>query len=123
MARTGAPTSLAVDLDRRIARLTQLLRSESVGSGFSVTALSVLRRVHDEGPHRVTDLAGAEGVAQPTMTSLVGRLETRGLVRRVPDPVDGRAVLVTATDTGAAELARVRTRRAELLDARLTAMD
>ena len=40
----------------------------------------------DTGPRRITDLAEAEAVAQPTITTLVGRLERDGLVRRAPDP-------------------------------------
>lgn len=56
------------------------------------------------------ELANAEGVAQPSMSSLVGHLETLGLLARMPDPSDGRAVIVDLTSEGRKYL---RQRRAE----------
>ena len=60
------------------------------------------------GPRRITELAEIEGVAQPTMTLLVKRLEERGWVTRDRDPDDGRVVLVSLTDAGAAVLDELR---------------
>ena len=71
---------------------------------------------------RITDLATAENVAQPTMTTLVVRLERDGLVERGGDPDDGRAVLVTITDDGLATLRRYGDARAEVLNARLATL-
>jgi DNA-binding MarR family transcriptional regulator len=110
--------SLATQLDRRVARLTQLLRHKA-HTRSSVGALLTLRRLDDEGPMRITELASAELVAQPTMTVLVRRLEQDGLVARTPDPLDARAVRVALTDAGRAELAAVRSSRAAVLQARL----
>ena len=53
------------------------------------------------GPRRITELAELEGLAQPTMTSLVKQLERQGLVRRDRQTDDGRVVLVHLTDSGA----------------------
>jgi DNA-binding MarR family transcriptional regulator len=114
--------ALAAELDRRIAGLTRLLRRRT-GAGLSVTALSTLRRVAEGEACRITELASAEAVAQPSMTTLVARLEARGLVRREPDPDDRRAVRVAITDAGAEQLAAVRAARAELLGARIAALD
>ena len=44
------------------------------------------------GPPRITDLAELEGLAQPTMTSLVKALEHQGLVCRDRQADDGRVV-------------------------------
>jgi DNA-binding MarR family transcriptional regulator len=118
---TATPTdlgTLAHDLDRRIARLSQLLRS-STRPGRSLTSLLTLRRLDLEGPQRITDLAAKEYVAQPTMTVLVRKLEQDGLVGRTADPEDARAVRVALTDAGRAELDEVRERRAEHLRRRL----
>ena len=57
-----------------------------------------------DGPRGSTELAEAEGRAQPTTTLLVKRLEERGLVTRERDPGDGRAVLVSLTEAGARAL-------------------
>jgi DNA-binding MarR family transcriptional regulator len=115
-------TALAAELDRRIAGLTRLLRGRT-GAGLSVTALSTLRRVAEGEACRITELAAAEAVAQPSMTTLVARLEARGLVRRERDPADRRAVRVAITDAGAEQLAAVRAARAELLGARIARLD
>jgi DNA-binding MarR family transcriptional regulator len=67
------------------------------------------------GPRRITDLAELEGLAQPTMTSLVKALEQHGLVRRDRQADDGRVVLVHLTDSGAAALEDYLARVRELL--------
>jgi DNA-binding MarR family transcriptional regulator len=113
---------LASQLDRRIARLTHLVRARA-HRGRSLGALLVLRRLDSEGPLRVTDLATAERVAQPTMTVLVGRLEHDGLVRKTRDETDARAVRVELTDAGRAELDAVRGQRAAVLQERLERLD
>jgi len=101
--------------------LSQLLRA-SAPRGRSVGALLTLRRLADGGPQRVSDLAAAELVAQPTMTVLVNRLAEDGLVRKSPHATDARVVLVEITDIGREELARVRAARAEVLAARIAGL-
>jgi DNA-binding MarR family transcriptional regulator len=73
--------------------------------GFS--SLSVVHTLSRQGPMRLTALTATEQLTQPAITSLVSRLERDGLVKRRPDPSDGRAVLVTLTAAGA-ELVRAR---------------
>ena len=113
---------LAAQLERRVALITQLLRAH-VPRGRSVGALLALRRLDAEGPQRVTDLAVAELVAQPTMTALVNRLEQDGLVRKSPHAHDARVVLVEITELGRRELAELRAARAAVLQSRLDRLD
>jgi DNA-binding MarR family transcriptional regulator len=113
---------LATQLERRVARVTQLLRANA-RSRSGVAALLTLRRLDDEGPLRITDLAAAELVAQPTMTGIVRRLEQDGLVQRTPDPLDARAARIALTEAGQAELAAVRSTRAAVLQERLDRLD
>lgn len=93
-----------------VGQLVRYVRQSSITGGLSPTAASVLTRIGREGPHRLTELARAEGVSQPNMTQLVTRMERTGLVRRAADHNDGRGVLVEATDTGREV---IRQRRAE----------
>jgi DNA-binding MarR family transcriptional regulator len=74
------------------------------------------------GPRRITDLAELEGLAQPTMTLLVKRLEERGWVAREQDVADRRAVLVALTPTGEAALEAIRTGYRAVLQRHLDAM-
>jgi DNA-binding MarR family transcriptional regulator len=50
------------------------------------------------------------------MTSQVRRLEDAGLVSRITDPADARAVLISITPDGVAMLARVRSERGAAID-------
>ena len=123
--QSSAPTAtqtLAVELERRLARVWALVLRGSYRE-LSRTATSVLALLRDTGPSRVTDLAAAEAVTQPSMTTLVGRLERQGLVTRGPDPSDARAVLVALTDDGREALRRLGSRRAAILAERLAALD
>lgn len=49
---------------------------------------------------RLKDLAERLRIAPRSATEVVDQLESKGLVRRTPDPTDRRATLVTATETG-----------------------
>ncbi|MFD9910974.1 MarR family winged helix-turn-helix transcriptional regulator [Streptomyces sp. NPDC059063] len=51
-------------------------------------------------PYGMSELGAALGLAKSSLTGLVDRTARRGLVRREPDPVDGRAVRVALTDEG-----------------------
>jgi DNA-binding MarR family transcriptional regulator len=68
--------------------------------GESITSALVLTLLAEDGPVRVSVLATASGVSQPSMTELVGRLVREGLVTRLSDPEDGRATLVDITASG-----------------------
>ena len=93
--------------------------------------MSTLGSLERLGPRRITALATAEGVSQPSMTQLVQRLEQRGLVGRSSDPADGRVAVVSLTDEGRAALTARRARNvrriAELLaslpEAQVRALD
>jgi DNA-binding MarR family transcriptional regulator len=99
-----------------------MVRHLSVRAGLGLTASMALGTLDREGPARVTTLAAAGGIGQPAMTELVQRLERQGLVTRVEDPADGRAALVTVTDTGRALLDDQRRERHERLAEMLSAL-
>jgi DNA-binding MarR family transcriptional regulator len=82
----------------RAALLTRLLARE-IGHEITRTEAGVLN-VLSNGPRRITELAELEGLAQPTMTILVKRLEDRQLIKRTHPAHDGRVVLVSLAPTG-----------------------
>jgi len=67
---------------------------------LSTNDITLLRMIITRGPVRVSELASWQGVDKSTVTPQVHRLEQRGVVARQGDPVDKRAVLLTATDHG-----------------------
>src|SRR4051794_24850362 len=117
-----ADHDLAEALEQRLACVWGLVLRGSFRE-LSRTATSVLALLRDTGPRRITDLAGAQAVAQPTMTTLVARLERQGLAQRRPDPADARAVLVTLTAAGRQALERQGSERSAVLAARLQRLD
>ncbi|MEV6028578.1 MarR family transcriptional regulator [Streptomyces sp. NPDC052036] len=109
------PEASSEDLMIAVERMVRYVRHRATTGGLSTAASSALGRLGREGPHRLTDLARAEGVSQPNMTQLVTRLERAGLVRRSADSTDGRGVLVEITDTGLDVFRQRRTERARAL--------
>jgi DNA-binding MarR family transcriptional regulator len=118
------PTSTTLDRSQQIdvvsrrllpnaALLTRLLVRQ-LGGEVSRTEVGLLGTL-SRGPQRITTLAELEGLAQPTMTSMVKQLEQRGLVRRERQSDDGRVVLVNLTDAGSATLEDYRSRVHALL--------
>lgn len=69
--------------------------------------LSILSRLNDYGPSRISKIAEAEGVRMPTASNTVNQLEKRGLVHRTRDESDRRGVTVELTEKGRTELDRV----------------
>jgi DNA-binding MarR family transcriptional regulator len=84
-----------------VGRLTRSLRRIGAGSSeLGHGAVSALFTLVNTGSMRLGDLAAREGVAPPTLSRIVASLVEGGYVRREPDPHDGRASLVTATEAG-----------------------
>jgi DNA-binding MarR family transcriptional regulator len=111
---------VADELLPQAALLTRLIVRQMDGL-LTRTEAGVLNTLAD-GPHRITELAELEGLAQPTMTLLVKRLEAEGCVDRERKPGDGRVVLVRRTPTGAAALEAFRACAASVLEACLEQM-
>jgi DNA-binding MarR family transcriptional regulator len=100
-----------------------LRRLTATRPGLSLTAAATLSTLRQQGPTRLTELAVAEGVSQPSMTTLVARLAEQGLVERHGDPTDRRAVLIGLAPAGADLLDRRRAARTDRLAGPLGRLD
>jgi DNA-binding MarR family transcriptional regulator len=89
----SALNSGAVHLLRSLAAIDKL-------AGLTPARLSALSVLVFAGPQSLGALAAAEEVAGPTMTRIVDGLAGSGLAERLPDPADGRGVLIAATAAG-----------------------
>jgi DNA-binding MarR family transcriptional regulator len=117
-----AATKLGAELDALLLALYWKVGRDT-RRAMSRSAASVLGTLRATGPRRITELAAIEAVAQPSMTTLVARLERDGLVTRAPDPDDARAVRVAVTAEGLQRLARMRAERAAQMDAALAELE
>lgn len=102
-----------------VARISRHLRAVDASSALTPTQGSLLSTVVRDGPLRLSRLSELEGIDAPTLSRAVSRLEQQGLVRRLPDPDDRRAVLVEATGRGKRLQQRLRAARADALQGRL----
>ena len=105
------PSVLADRLVLAAVRLTRRLRAEDPAPRLSGPEASALAIVVHAGEIRPSDLARLEEVRRPTIARVIAGLERRGLVRRRPDPEDGRVAWITATPEGAAIIAEGQARR------------
>jgi DNA-binding MarR family transcriptional regulator len=103
-------------------RLARQLRREAE-TGLSPSQLSALATVERHGPLTLGALAEREGVAPPTTTRVVRKLEEDGLLARRPDPNDRRVAEVVVTTKARALLSASRRRRTEWLTDRLDRLD
>ncbi|GAA3674035.1 hypothetical protein GCM10023081_10480 [Arthrobacter ginkgonis] len=90
-----------------LTRVYQMVRRRSPGWDISAAQSSVLTTLMDRGALRMGELAVIEGVRMPTATSVVARLVKLGLVERIADPQDRRAVLVGITARGSAQISEL----------------
>jgi DNA-binding MarR family transcriptional regulator len=102
---TGSPQRDRADVAARLAiavgRINRRIRpAEDTLSYGKVSALSSIVRL---GPIRPGDLARVESITAPSVTRLVASS---------PDPADGRAFFIEATDAGAREVLHARAQRA-----------
>ncbi|HVV31049.1 MAG TPA: MarR family transcriptional regulator [Mycobacteriales bacterium] len=95
-------------------RISRLVDRRVSGDGLTRTQLSVLATVGWHGPLRASELADREGVNPTMLSRVVGKLEQAGLLRRLPDPDDGRVVLVEITGRGTRLQERLRRERTAL---------
>ena len=82
-----------------VRRFSVAERADMSCCGMTVAQAATLQALID-GDLRLSDLGKRLGIAPSTLTRNLARLEERGLIRKEPDPIDGRAQLVALTDAG-----------------------
>ena len=104
MSLVTTDAELASDLVVHAARLVRAVRRElHLPAGIRILSL-----LDEFGPLGITRLADLDRSSQPSMSGAVAQLVDEGWVGKAPNPADARASVVTLTDAGRAELARVR---------------
>lgn len=90
-------------LDRLLSRLPAALEDQlERESDLSFMEYYVLAGLSDQPGHaiRISRLAELAHCELSRLSHLIRRLERRGLVRREPDPTDGRSTLAILTTSG-----------------------
>jgi DNA-binding MarR family transcriptional regulator len=115
------PGSVAARLAYVVGRFNRRLIAAT--GGLSHGLLSALATVAKQGPIRLAELAQVELVSAPSITRVIAELESRGLVARQSDPLDGRAFLIEVTPMGVDALHRAREARAAAVAESLAELD
>lgn len=116
----NAKRSSDTEIDEAAALRVALIRVHRqlrvrIGGDLTASQASALARIEQAGPLRLTALSELEGISPATMNKVVDSLAQRGLITRVPDPVDGRANLLELGAGGDALLREIRSRNTEAL--------
>ncbi|MCB8913684.1 Rv0880 family HTH-type transcriptional regulator [Rhodococcus rhodochrous] len=115
--------ALAGDLSLAVVRLTRHLRGRRSDSRVSLTQISAMATLAQEGAMTPGALAARERVQPPSMTRVIASLHELGLVERTPHPTDGRQIIVTLSEAGNELLADEAQAREAWLTERLEKLD
>jgi DNA-binding MarR family transcriptional regulator len=119
--RESASYELANTLRPTVTRLARRLRQQD-HTGLGPTITAALSSINKHGGLTHGELAAIEQVAPPTITAIVGKMETLGLVTRQTDPIDRRVTRITITPAGVDQLDEVRNRRTSWLASQLSSL-
>jgi len=108
--KTSSEPVEALRLDRQLCfalygaanRVTRLYRPLLEALGLTYPQYLAMLVLWEASPRTVGALGEALDLESSTLTPLLKRLETQGLVARTRDPEDERRVVVTLTEAGAA---------------------
>jgi DNA-binding MarR family transcriptional regulator len=118
----ASPARVSAALERSLTQVARaILRLEVPqdalpdGSAVTRTGYWVLVRVSEVEPARLSDLAATVELDLSTISRQIRDLAVAGFIDRSPDPADGRAVLLSLTERGAAVLEAVSESRRRVL--------
>jgi DNA-binding MarR family transcriptional regulator len=116
------PAELAAQLRVAVWRAARRMRHVS-DVEITPTLHAALRTVERHGPVTAGQLAKFEHVQKPSITRTIRELVERGLIERLPDPIDGRVTWLQTTPAGTALLHAARRRTDVFLTQRLKALE
>ena len=119
--REAASFELANKLRPTVTRLARRLRQQD-HTGLGPTMTAALSSINKQGGLTHGELAAIEQVSPPTITAIVGKMETLGLVTRETDPADRRVTRIRITASGVDQLDEVRSRRTSWLASRMNSL-
>jgi DNA-binding MarR family transcriptional regulator len=100
------------------------LADDFVDAGLSQEEYDVLLTVTrgSDLTARLRDVTANMLISQPSVSRLVDRMVSRGLLTKCADPADGRGTLVRATEKGAGDFRRVATAHGAAIATRMAAL-
>jgi DNA-binding MarR family transcriptional regulator len=121
---TSRPDSLR-QLEREVGVLIRRIkrvigeRAHAVHEDLQPASYLMLSWLSDEGPVRASSMVENFHIDKGAVSRQIQHLEELGLVVKTPDPDDGRATLIAASDDAVRRLADVASHRRKWLDEQL----
>lgn len=112
---TPTPEVIAARIRPAMTKLYVMYFRIAEQSDLTGPQLSIMARLQDNGPSRISQIAREEGIRMPTASNALHQLEQRELVERIRDEQDRRGVRVRLTSLGETELERVGAERTRYL--------
>lgn len=121
MTRMATIRGLEHEIGVLIRRVRRVIgeRARSVHPDLQPMSYLLLAHLAEAGPMRSSALAETFGIDKGAISRQVHHLVSLQLLDRTPDPDDGRATLLVASDDAVRRLTEVRQARRALLDERL----
>jgi DNA-binding MarR family transcriptional regulator len=91
---------IAAALRLSIGLLLRRLRQVKAEGELTLPETSALARLERGGPTTASALAKLEQISPQSVGATLAGLEARGLVRRSPDPEDGRRIVLSVSNVG-----------------------
>jgi DNA-binding MarR family transcriptional regulator len=112
---TETETEIAQRLRMVVGQLTRRLRptDASRAADLTPTRVAVLLNVERNGPIRLADVAGQEGLNPTLLSRTVAHLAQDGLLARTADAADRRSAWLEATPAGRELAERIRAQRTQ----------
>jgi DNA-binding MarR family transcriptional regulator len=114
---------ILLELHRATHATLHALNAHLHDLGLTPAEINALGVLADGRERTAGELAAEVGSRPTTLTSVLDRLEGRGLLLRGPRPGNRRVVVLTLTEPGQAAAARVRQTMTDVEDAALAALD
>jgi DNA-binding MarR family transcriptional regulator len=120
--RQAAVRTLEHEIGTLLRRVRRGLadRAVEVHPELNATSYLLLSTLNEHGARRAADLAEMFALDKGSVSRVVHQLLELGLIERSPDPADGRASILAATDEAVRRLAHMHELRRELFAERLS---
>jgi DNA-binding MarR family transcriptional regulator len=119
--RQAIVSQLELEVGQLLRRVNRVLAASAtlVHADHQTAPNNLLAHLAARGPARSSALSDVFSLDKGAVSRHVQQLVDLGLVARAPDPHDGRATILAATDEGRGRVEAVRAARRERLDQRL----
>jgi len=98
-------------------------RASIADTGLQVSEFAILEVLLHKGPMPINAIGIKVLLTSGSMTAAVNRLRKKGLVKRVPDPEDGRSVHIHLTEEGRAVIQTAFERHRQNLEGLIAVLD